>query len=282
MVRVPNFAGLNSATANSQLASAGLALDPLSREIATNISSQNGISLGQFPAAGTLVDYETPIIINFGKFVADTVTVSGCQGYTTPVNDPDYCSGTLYVYGPTRTKNRKTVTTTNNVTGAVSISYDYSCADTVVDRGSAYLDGNCGYVTPPVTCTYSINYGSWSACNAAFQVYSSGTQSRTVSGTNTDCSSFSYTETTTCWQAVCGAWTDWGAHPTDSFKQRRARLCQKTDGTRYTETEDRCKTSSTTTYSTCINKKRTATTKNYSCGKLVSTTYEYNLPCTAL
>jgi hypothetical protein len=282
MVRVPNFAGLNSATANSQLASAGLRLNSLSGEIATNNSAQGGIALNQSPAAGTLVDYETPIVINFGRFVADTITISGCQAYGTPTNDPDYCSGTLYVYGGTRTKFRKTITTTNNVTGQVSTTFDYSCSDTLADRGSAYINGLCGYVTPPVTCTATTDIGAYGSCSAAFLIGSRGTQSRTVSGTNTNCSTFSYTETVFCYQVMCGTYSAWGSHPTDIFQQRRTRTCQRANGTTYTETQDQCRTSSSTTYSVCKSGRRTETIKYYSCGKLVDTKYTYNLPCNAL
>jgi hypothetical protein len=275
MVAVPNFSGLNSATANSQLASAGLILNPLSGEIATNNSAQGGISLNQSPAAGTLVDYETPIVINFGRFVADTITISGCQAYGTPANDPDYCSGTLYVYGGTRTKFRRTITTTNNVTGQVSTAFDYSCSDTLSDRGSAYINGLCGYVTPPVTCTATTNYGAYSACNAPSRIDSSGTQSRTVSGTNTNCSTFSYTESVTCCQNVCNPWSAWDTLPSDDRYERRGRLCQYTDCSKRVEEQRRCKiVVVSVTYGGCgSNKRRVETTKTKNlCTNVVTTT----------
>jgi hypothetical protein len=281
MVLVPNFAGLNSSAANNQLSSVGLVLNPLSGEIATNNSAQGGIGLTQFPAAGTLVDYETPIIINFGKFVADTVTVSPCQGYTIPTNDSDFCSGTLYVYGATRTKNRKTVTTTNNVTGTSTITYDYSCADTVVDRGSAYLDGQCGHVVAPVTCTATASTTE-TTCNAAYTIGSSGTFTRTTSGTDSACNPYSSSVSIKCWQYVCNAWSAWDTLPSDTNKERRGRLCQYTDGSTKVEEQQRCKTTYVITYGGCgSNGKKIQTTKKYVCGKWQSTTTS-SVPCNAI
>jgi hypothetical protein len=280
MVLVPNFAGLNSATANSQLASAGLVLNPLSGEVATNNSAQGGIGLTQFPAAGTLVDYETAIIVNFGKFVADTVTVSPCQGYTTPVNDSDYCSGTLYVYGPTRTKNRKTVTTTNNVAGTSTITYDYSCADTVVPRGSEYINGQCGHVVAPVSCTPTATT-TFSTCTARFLVYATGTQTRTTSGIDSACNPYSNSVSYTCWQATCADWTGWVDHLTDPTKQRRIQLCQRTNGTTYFNEQERCKTTYTYAYGTCRNGRISKTTRVFVCGVYQSQSTA-QVPCAAI
>ncbi len=280
MVVVPNFSGLTTATAQSQIVSAGLKVSAAGGIRNTNVLAENGVSLSQIPAAGTLVDYETEVVITSGNYVADTVTVGPCQNYGTTTNDPDYCSGNLYVYGSARTKRRKTVTTTNNVTGTTTTTYDNSCTDDVVSRGSAYIDGQCGYVAPPTTCTYSISYGPYSACNARYQVYISGTQTRTVSGTNTNCQPFSYTQTITCYQAVCADWGPWSY--LDIYRERRVQLCQRTDGSTYFNEQVRCKTSTSTTYTTCVNKKRTQITKYYACGKLIDTVYTYNLPCNAL
>jgi len=278
MVLVPNFAGLNSATANSQLASAGLVLNPLSGEVATNNSAQGGIGLTQFPAAGTLVDYETPIVVNFGKFVADTVTVSPCQGYTTPANDSDYCSGTLYVYGPTRTKNRKTVTTTNNVTGNSTITYDYSCADTVVPRGSEYINGQCGHVVAPVTCTPTANV-TYSTCTAAFIRGSSGRQTKTTSGIDSACNPYSNSVSYTCFQPMCDPYGPWSTLPTDSNKEQRGQNCQTADGTFYQNRQVRCKTTYVTTYGGCGSKgTKVRTIKTYVCGIFQSTSSS-SIPC---
>jgi hypothetical protein len=281
MVAVPNFVGLSNATANSQLTSAGLIRNSLSAEIPTNNSGQNEIILNQLPAAGTLVDYETLITINRGKFVADTITVSPCQAYTTPTNDPDYCSGTVYVYGSTRTKNRKTVTTTNNVTGVVSTSYEYSCADTVLDRGSAYVDGQCGHVVPPATCTYT-NTITETACNAAYSVGSSGTFTRTSSGTNTDCNPYSSSESVRCWQAVCGSYGSWTINPINSKQERRTRTCQRTDGTTYPDTQTRCRITYSTTYGTCRNLRKLETTVATDLCTGIKTTTTASIPCNIL
>lgn len=280
MVAVPNLLNIATATANSQVTSAGLRVSSLSGTRNTNVISEGGVSVSQTPPAGSLVDYETEVVVTSGNYIADTVNVGICQNYGTTTNDPDYCSGNVYVYGSARTKRRKTITTTNNVTGTTTTTYDYSCADDVVSRGSAYVNGQCGYVTPPTTCTYSISYGAYSACNAPYQIYLSGTRTRTVSGTNTNCQPFSYPESITCYQAVCNDYGPWSY--LDIYRERRVQLCQRTDGTTYFNEQIRCKTSTSTTFSTCINKKRTQTTKYYACGKLIDTVYTYNLPCNAL
>jgi hypothetical protein len=281
MVRVPNFAGLSNSAANSQLASAGLILNPLSAEIPTNNSGQGGIVLNQLPAAGSFVDYETPITINIGKFVPDTVTVSPfCEPYTVPTNDPDYCSGTLYVYGSTRTKNRKTVTTRNNVTGVSTISYEYSCADTVVGRGSAYINGICGHVTPPVTCTPTATTTD-SACNAPFIRTVSGTFTRTTSGRDANCNPYSNSVRITCFQPMCDPYGPWSTVPTDPNREQRGQNCQTSTGAFYQNREVRCKTTYTTTLGTCRNGRRSVTTRTFVCGVLQSTSTG-SQPCNAL
>jgi hypothetical protein len=281
MVVVPNFSGLTTATAQSQIVSAGLKVSLISGIRNTNVLAENGVSLSQLPVAGTLVDYETEVVITSGNYVADSVTVGPCQGYTIPTNDSDFCSGTLYVYGATRTKNRKTVTTTNNVTGTFTITYDYSCADTVVDRGSAYLDGQCGHVVAPVTCTATASTTE-TTCNAAYKIGSSGTFTRTTSGTDSACNPYSSSVSIKCWQYVCNAWSAWDTLPSDTNKERRGRLCQYTDGSTKVEEQQRCKTTYVITYGGCgSNGKKIQTTKKYVCGKWESTTTS-SVPCNAI
>jgi hypothetical protein len=181
MVTVPNFLGVANATANTQVSSTGLRVSPGSGIRNTNVFSENGVILSQTPEAGTLVDYETEVVITSGNFIADTVVVGPCQDYGTTTNDPDYCSGNTYVYGSARTKRRKTVTTTNNVTGTTTTSFDNSCTDSVVSRGSAQINGQCGYVAPPVVCAateYALT--GWGACV-------NGNQTRTMYKITSNC-----------------------------------------------------------------------------------------------
>jgi hypothetical protein len=287
MVAVPNFLSSSNASAISQTLSLGLIVSTLSAETPTNVSSKGGMVLSQSPAPGTLVDYETPIIINYGKFFADSINIGNCEGYpgsTTSTGNRCVDGQTLTYFSVTTTKRRKKITVTNNsvVPPEVTISYDYDCLDDVSGGGSGYVNGSCGYVTPPSSCTKTTNYTAYSACNAAYQVYSSGTQTRTVSGTGTDCQPYSYPESRTCYQAVCGPYGSWGNHPDSVFKQQRVRLCQNTDGSRYFDYDDRCRTSQSVTYGTCNTKtnKKVQTTKNYSCGVLQSTTTA-SIPCNA-
>lgn len=181
MVVVPNFLGVANATANTQITSAGLLVSAGSGTRNTNVLSENGVVLSQTPEPGTLVDYETEVVITSGNYIADTVVVSGCQNYGTTTNDPDYCSGTTYVYGSARTKRRKTVTTTNNVTGTTTISFDNSCTDSIVYRGSTQINGQCGYVAPPTVCVateYALT--NWGPCV-------NGTQTRTMYKITSNC-----------------------------------------------------------------------------------------------
>jgi hypothetical protein len=181
MVTVPNFLGVANSTANTQVTSTGLRVSPGSGIRNTNVFSENGVILSQTPEAGTLVDYETEVVITSGNFIADTVVVGPCQNYGTTTNDPDYCSGNTYVYGSARTKRRKTVTTTNNVTSTTTTSFDNSCTDSVVSRGSAQINGQCGYVAPPVVCVateYALT--NWSSCV-------NGNQTRTMYKITSNC-----------------------------------------------------------------------------------------------
>ena len=283
MVVVPNFFGVTTATAQSQIVSAGLKVSLISGIRNTNVLAENGVSLSQLPVAGTLVDYETEVVITSGNYVADSVTVGPCQGYTIPTNDSDFCSGTLYVYGATRTKNRKTVTTTNNVTGTSTITYDYSCEDTVVPRGSEYINGQCGYSTPVASCTPTQTITE-TTCNAAYSIGSSGTFTRTTSGTDSACNPYSSSVSVTCYQAVCGSYGSWTTISTDTKRERRTRTCQRTDGTTYLDSETRCRTTYSTTYGTCNNrtgkKSFTTTATNLCTGAKTSTTG--TMPCNAI
>jgi hypothetical protein len=287
MVVVPNLLGLSGTTADSQIASAGLRTSPLSGSVPTNISSQGGISLSQVPAAGTFVDYETPITIGYGNFIADTISRSGCASYpdstTTSGGGCDEATKRT-LYATTTTARRTTVSVTNNITGVTTISYDYGCTSTTSGGGSALVDGSCGYTIPPVTCTKVTNYTAWTACTAAKTIGSSGTQKRTVSGTNKDCSDFSYSESQTCYIAFCESWGPWSTVPSDTKKEQRGQNCQKSDGTFYQNRESRCKTRTSVTYGGCgSNKKRIETTKVYNqCdGSLISSSTA-SVPCNAV
>jgi len=283
MVAVPNLLGVATATANTQVTSAGLRVSLLSGPRNTNVISEGGVSVAQTPAAGTLVDYETEVVITVGNYIADTVNVGPCENYGATTNDPDYCSGTLYVYGSARTKRRKTVTTTNNVTGTTTITFDNTCSDNVVSRGSAYINGQCGYVAPPTTCTATTNYGAYSACNAPATYNTSGTKTRTVSGTNTNCTTFSYSESPTCCQEVHQLpWSGWTVLQTDNRYESRTTMFQNASCTRYRVYESRCRTTYTYTYGGCgSNKKRIQTTKVYVCGVYQSQSTA-SVPCAAV
>jgi hypothetical protein len=283
MVAVPDFSGVATATALGQVVLSGLQVSAASGIRNTNVLAQNGVSLSQIPAAGTLVDYETEVIITSGNYVADTVNVGPCQNYGTTTNDPDYCNGNLYVYGSARTKRRKTVTTTNNITGITTTEYDNSCTDDVVSRGSAYINGQCGYVAPPTTCTYTISYGAYGACNAPYTYNTSGTKTRTVSGTNTNCQPFSYPESATCCQEAHQLpWSGWTPLETDNRYESRTTMFQNKSCTRYRVYESRCRTTYVITYGACGSRgTKVKTTKTYVCGVYQSSSSS-SIPCTAI
>jgi hypothetical protein len=181
MVVVPNFSGVAAATANNQVVLSGLKVSPAGRIRNTNVLSEEGVALSQTPEPGTLVDYETEVIITSGNYIADTVVVGPCQNYGTTTNDPDHCSGVTYVFGNARTKRKKVITTTNNVTGITTTSDDFSCDDSVVSRGSTQINGQCGYVAPPTVCVateYALT--GWGACV-------NGNQTRTMYKITSNC-----------------------------------------------------------------------------------------------
>jgi hypothetical protein len=266
MVAVPNLLGVATATANTQVTSAGLRVSLLSGPRNTNVISEGGVSVAQTPAAGTLVDYETEVVITSGNYIADTVNVGPCQNYGTTTNDPDYCSGNLYVYGSARTKRRKTVTTTNNVTGITTTTFDNTCTDDVVSRGSNYINGQCGYVEPPKPCTATRSEGPYSACNAPYTYNKSGTKTRTISGTDAKCNPFSYPESATCCQEAHQLpWSGWTPLETDNRYESRTTMFQNTSCTRFRVYESRCRTTYKYTYGTCRNGRKSVTTKKYVC-----------------
>lgn len=283
MVAVPNLLGVATATANTQVTSAGLLVSPLSALRNTNVILEGGVSLSQTPTAGTLVDYETEVVITSGNYIEDTVTIADCANYGTTTNDPDYCSGNLYVYGSARTKRRKTITTTNNVTGETTTAFDNTCTDDVVPRGSGYLNGQCGYVEPPKGCTATISYGAYGACNAAYAYLSAGTKTRTISGTDASCNPFSYPEYASCCQEVYQEpWSLWTPLETDNRYESRTTMFQNTSCSRYRVYQSRCRTTYSVTYGACGSKKtRIKTTKTYVCGVYQSQSSS-TIPCTAL
>jgi hypothetical protein len=273
MVTVPNFSGVATATAQGQIVSAGLRVSAAGGIRNTNVLAENGVSLSQTPAAGTLVDYETEVIITSGNYVADTVSVGPCQNYGATVNDPDYCSGTLYVYGSARTGRRKTVTTTNNVTGTTTTSFDYSCTDDVVSRGSAYIDGQCNYVSPPVASCTADNYFvvvPWSAC-------SGGSRTRTVGSRDIYCNETRTIETEKCCVAGLVSCTSWTTVPGG---QSRVCTYKRADCSTYTVTEIKCAVITKTSCTSCtktrpFRKTCTTTTTNSDCSQSSSSSIVY-------
>jgi hypothetical protein len=272
MVKAPSVSSLSDSNARAAIANSGLVVSPSSAIINTNIALQGGVILSQAPPAETLVDYETPMIINLGNFVADTVTPGPCIAYST-TTAPNYCNGQILVYGSTTTKRKSVISTRNNVTQEISTVDNFAiCTDVVVDNGSAYVDGQCGYVIPPVSCTPTITYGSYGTCNAANAYLSSGTKTRTISGTDSKCNPFSYPDYASCCQNICTDWSEWDTLPSDTNKERRAQNCQYTNCFREQVVQVRCKTTTTTTYGGCGSKgTRVKTVKTYVCGIWQST-----------
>jgi Uncharacterized protein conserved in bacteria len=108
MVLVPNLLSLSNTSAINQALSTGLVVSTLSRETPTNISTQNGIVLSQSPNPGTLVEYETPIVINYGKFIQDSIKIEDCASYSgSTTSTGNWCVGTQTFFSVTTTKRRK-------------------------------------------------------------------------------------------------------------------------------------------------------------------------------
>jgi hypothetical protein len=265
MVAVPNLLGVNVDTANSRLALAGLSISNLSRLIPTNIPSQAGIALAQLIPPGTLVDYETPIIVNYGQLFEDSVVTSDCEGYPgSTTSSGNWCVGTETYFSVTTTKRRKTITRTNNITGEVSITFDFNCVDGVSGGGSGYIDGSCLYVTPRATCTPTANVTN-TACNAPFTRTVAGTFTRTTSGVDGNCDPYSSSVSITCYQPMCDPYGPWSTVPTDSTKEQRGQNCQTADGTFYQNRQVRCK----------------RVTLSTTCGKCTGTGYQITQSCSS-
>jgi len=75
--------------------------------------------------------------------------------------------------------------------------------------GSGSGGSNSSPIAPPF-CDSTTNYGGWSDCNAACHNY--GSQSRDVSGTNSDCSTFSYPDSQSCYVS-CPPVCDFSTNP---------------------------------------------------------------------
>jgi hypothetical protein len=282
MVAVPNLLGVNATTANSRLALAGLSVSNFSGSIPTNIPSQDGVALSQQIPPGTLVDYETPIVVSYGQLFADSIVTSGCEGYPgSTTSSGNWCVGTETYFSVTRTKRRKTITRTNNITGDTEITFDYNCLDEVSGGGSRYIDGSCGYVTPRATCTPTANVTD-SACNAPFTRTVAGTFTRTTSGVDGNCDPYSSSVSITCYQPMCDPYGPWSTAPFDTNKEQRGQNCQTADGTFYQNREVRCKTTYVVTYGGCgSNGRKIKVTKKYVCGKWQSTSTA-SIPCNVI
>jgi len=93
-------------------------------------------------------------------------------------------------------------------------TYNDSCGDPNC-TGEADCSGGGGggggnnYYVPP-SCDSTTNYGGWSDCNAACHNY--GSQSRDVSGTNSDCTTFSYPDSQSCYVS-CPPVCDFSTNP---------------------------------------------------------------------
>lgn len=148
-------------------------------------------------------------------------------------------------------------------------------------RTRTYSDGSvvndtvcCEYIPPAPVCTVSTSLGPWSSCN-------SGTQNRTVTTTNADCSVTTTTQTQACVSAGCGAFGNWSpsCDGVAGRQQTRSAQCIDNQGNSYTDTETRCCTGTVVSYGPCgggriLTRSKSTTTYYSDCSSNTVTTSE--------
>jgi hypothetical protein len=199
MVAVPSLIGLTSEAAEALIAQRGLLLQS---KASRNSSSQNNKVSSQTVAPGTLVDYETNISFVFDVLVADQISFGNCEAYNSYPSG-NWCGpGTYTNFSQTTTQFRRlrTVTSVDNPT---TTEWIYDCGSSTSAASGGYVNGSCGHVDKPVSCTpdYRVHIG-WGSCVG-------GVQRRTMYNITSKCIE-SYPQETRCCQTsttvVYGNW----------------------------------------------------------------------------
>lgn len=163
MVAVPNLANLQPSEADAVLIALGLRRGSQNSSSTSDAARNNKINT-QTVAAGTLVDYETEVGYNYEFYTAPayqpTVSYGACEGYASQ-STGGWCSGTSWNYPIITTLRRRAVF----YDGSFAF-WSYDCTDAVSGGGSERVDGLCGY-TAPVVCTGTAGSspGSWGSCS---------------------------------------------------------------------------------------------------------------------
>lgn len=198
MVAVPSLAGLTSEAAETLIAQKGLRLQS---KASRNSSSQNNRVSSQTLAPGTLVDYETDISFIFDVLVADQISFGNCQSYTFS-DSGNWCTGT-YTNFSQRTTYFRRLRTVTSVDKPTTTEWVYDCGSSTSAASGGYVNGSCGHVDKPVSCTpdYRVHIG-WGSCIG-------GVQRRTMYNITSKCIE-SYPQETRCCQTsttvVYGPW----------------------------------------------------------------------------
>lgn len=171
MIAMPNLSGLTRTAAISAIESAGLVFLS-STNSTTSTSSDDGKISSQSIAAGTLVDYESPISIGIWSYQAPAGPV--ITFVTDPtvyeVNDGDYECSPITAY--MKIQDRKNITYTYRYVDGVKDN-SYTPTTNFVSQANTiytYNSTDCGYVAPPaVTCTTSQSLISNGACSNGYK-----------------------------------------------------------------------------------------------------------------
>lgn len=140
MVAVPNLSGLTRQEAKDAIASAGLRFSGETEISNSSGSSSNGKATNQSVAAGTLIDYESPISFEYFGTYVDPVYVTKTEENCTQNNRYVYLDFLGFSYGPCVNKT-KTVTS--------SRSYQLWVSQTCTTK-TYYSDGTT-YTSPSYT-----------------------------------------------------------------------------------------------------------------------------------
>lgn len=200
MVAVPSLVGLTSEAAEALISERGLRLQS---KASRNSSSQNNRVSSQTITAGTLVDYETDISFVFDVLVADQISFGNCEP------DPDqfydsgnWCTGT-YTNFSQRTTVLRRLRTVISVDNPTTSQWVYDCGSTTTPPSGGYVNGSCGHVDKPVSCTpdYRVHIG-WGAC-------SGGVQKRTMYRITSGCIESYPTESRCCQTSTTTTYGPW-------------------------------------------------------------------------
>jgi hypothetical protein len=235
MVRVPNLSGLSAVAASGQVSSpaiqalidSGLRFSVSAAENTTVLADDKKVK-SQFPAANTLVDYESEVSFVYNTYIVIT-TYGNPENYNTVTTFS--CSGTTRI--PTTTTFRRRAVFANQV-----FVFWEELSSTSVTGQAQQQSTACGYVVPPCsrpaeTCGSPT---AWSGCLNMFAGGGSRESYQTCIRTN--CTSYTKVLYKCCMQPGCSNWSAWSG--VSGAGQSRSRTCYDADCNPTRQVESRC------------------------------------------